>query len=57
MLNALFNCNAIGNIDRNTNHVTFKYRNQYAEFNPSQDIIVHYGLQRVLNLNRTQDIS
>jgi hypothetical protein len=54
ILNALFNCNAIGNIDRNTNHVTYKFRNQYAEFNPKQSIVVHYGLQRGLNLNRAK---
>lgn len=54
MLNALFDCNAIGNVEINSTHVTFKYRNQYAEFNPKQDIIVHYGLQKVLNLNRAQ---
>lgn len=54
ILNALFNCNAIGNIDRNTNHVTYKFRNQYAEFNPNQSIVVHYGLQKGLNLNRSK---
>jgi hypothetical protein len=55
MLNSLFDCNAIGNLDRNSNHVTFKYRNQYSQFNPSQLIVVHYGLQKALNLNRGCD--
>jgi hypothetical protein len=55
MLNALFDCNAIGNLDRNSNHITFKYRNQYSEFNPNQFIIVHYGLQKALRLDRAQN--
>ena len=50
LLNALFNCNAIGNIDKNTKFVTFKYRNPYAEYNPNHDILVHNGLQKALNL-------
>ena len=55
MLNSLFDCNAIGNFDRNSGHITFKYRNQYSQFNPNQLILVHYGLQRALNLNRAQE--
>ncbi|AKB26145.1 hypothetical protein MSMTP_2676 [Methanosarcina sp. MTP4] len=51
ILNFLFDSNAIGNIDKETNFVTFKYRNQYAEFNPNQNILVHYGLRKGLNLS------
>ena len=50
LIDALFNCNAIGNIDNVSNFVTFKYRNPYAEFNPNSDILVHNGLQKALNL-------
>ena len=50
LVNVLFNCNAIGNIDKSTNFVTFKYRNPYAEFNPNNDILIHNGLQKALNL-------
>ncbi|MDW7733625.1 MAG: hypothetical protein SCH66_14500 [Methanolobus sp.] len=47
---SLFNCNAIGNIAKNANFVTFKYRNSFAEFNPNDDILIHNGLQKGLNL-------
>lgn len=50
LINALYNCNAIGQIDNSTNYVTFKYRNPYAEYNPNNDILVHNGLQKALNL-------
>lgn len=46
----LFNCNAIGNIAKNSFYVTFKYRNGFAEFNPNDDILIHNGLQKGLNL-------
>lgn len=53
ILNFLFDSNAIGNIDKETNFVTFKYRNQHAEFNPNQNILVHYGLIKGLNLSNS----
>jgi energy-coupling factor transporter ATP-binding protein EcfA2 len=51
LINALFSCNAVGQIDNFTNFVVFKYRNPYAEYNPKNDILVHNGLQKALNLN------
>lgn len=51
LINALFNCNAVGQVDNSTNFVTFKYRNPYAEYNPNNDILVHNGLQKALNLS------
>jgi len=50
LLNALFNCNAVGQIDNFRHFVTFKYRNPDAEYNPNNDILVHNGLQKALNL-------
>ena len=50
LINALYNCNAIGQIDNYTNYVTFKYRNPFVEYNPNNDILVHNGLQKALNL-------
>ena len=50
LIKALYNCNAIGQIDNYTNYVTFKYRNPFAEYNPNNDILVHNGLQKALNL-------
>lgn len=51
LINALYNCNAIGQIDNYTNFVTFKYRNPFVEYNPNNDILVHNGLQKALNLS------
>lgn len=47
----LYNCNAIGNSDLNTNYMNWKYRNYYTSFSPDQMINVHGGLFKALNLH------
>jgi len=49
ILNALFDCNAIGNVIKEKNH-SWKYRNRYASFDPNERIIIHRGLRKGLNL-------
>ena len=49
ILNALFDCNAIGNVIKGKYH-SWKYRNRYASFDPNEQIIVHRGLRKGLNL-------
>ncbi len=49
ILNALFDCNAIGNVLKGTYH-SWKYRNRYASFDPNEQIVVHRGLRKGLNL-------
>lgn len=51
LLNALFDCNAIGNVKGYTKkYYSWKYRNRYDSFNPNEDIVVHRGLRKGLNL-------
>lgn len=51
LLNALFDCNAIGNVKGHAEkYYSWKYRNRYATFNPNEDIVVHRGLRKGLNL-------
>lgn len=53
-LERLFECSVIGTIRRGggdeTYHVTIRYRNPNAFFNPNDDIFVHRGLVKGLNL-------
>jgi hypothetical protein len=54
ILNVLFECSAIGNIvrwPRGGTHVTFKYQNRHASFNQMQQITIHRGLWKGLNLS------
>lgn len=48
ILDYLFNCSAIGNI--NEKYVTFKYRNRHVPINFNDEFIVHSGLRKGLNL-------
>ncbi|MGE4558310.1 MAG: hypothetical protein AB7D07_16020 [Desulfovibrionaceae bacterium] len=53
MCEALFNCSGIGNIQHRpvgTTFYTFKYRNRHSSFNENEDIILHKGLWKSLNL-------
>jgi hypothetical protein len=51
LLNALFDCNAIGTVKGNVKkYYSWKYRNRYASFSPNEDIVVHRGLRKGLNL-------
>lgn len=50
---ALFNCSALGNIQHRqggTTYYTFKYRNRHSSFNENEDIMLHKGLWKALNL-------
>ena len=53
ILNALFDCNAIGNLGKDSfgnRYYSWKYRNRYDSFDPKKDIVVHRGLRKGLNL-------
>ena len=53
IIRALFQCSAIGNLQRRpggTTHYTFKYRNRHSSYNEGEDIILHRGLWKALNL-------
>ena len=52
VLNALFNCSAIGNVKKTRDYgniYSMKYRNPYASFDPNEDIVIHFGLRKALN--------
>ena len=49
ILNQLFECNSIGNIDEN-NYMSFKCRNTHSFFMTDEFIIIHKGLWKALNL-------
>lgn len=49
ILDVLFNCSAIGNI--NDRYITFKYRNRHVAINFNEDYLVHKGLRKGLNLS------
>ncbi len=54
ILDALFNCSAIGNVVKSGNgneFFSFKYRNRHAFFTPNQEIILHTGLNKAMNIN------
>ncbi|MCF1467848.1 hypothetical protein GOZ89_12660 [Agrobacterium vitis] len=49
----LFNCSAIGNIQHNSGgntFYTFKFRNRHSSFNENEDVMLHRGLWKALNL-------
>ncbi|XOF34613.1 MAG: hypothetical protein ACL93V_04805 [Candidatus Electrothrix sp. YB6] len=48
VLNYLFDCSAIGNLDRN--YYCFKYRDRHTFFNPNERIIIHRGLWKALSI-------
>ncbi|WP_228391845.1 hypothetical protein, partial [Gluconobacter aidae] len=53
LCDALFNCSAIGNIQHRSGgktYYTFKYRNRHSSFNENEDIMLHRGLWKALNL-------
>ena len=52
VFNALFECSAIGNVEKQESRsiFSFKYRNRNASFNPSERIILHKGMWKSLNL-------
>ncbi len=53
ILEALFECSAIGNIQHRspgTTFYTFKYRNRHSSYNIQENIILHKGLWKAFNL-------
>ena len=56
IVRALFQCSALGNIQRRSGrqggntYYTFKYRNRHSSFNEREDIMLHRGLWKALNL-------
>ena len=53
IVHALFQCSAIGNVQRRpygTTHYTFKFRNRHSSYNEGERIILHRGLWKALNL-------
>ena len=49
ILPILFDCNAIGNVGQGGYH-SWKFRNKYASFNSNDEIEIHRGLRKGLNL-------
>lgn len=53
IVEALFQCSALGNIQHRpggTTFYTFKYRNRHSSFNENEDVMLHCGLWKALNL-------
>ena len=56
LVRALFQCSALGNIQRrsgpqgDTTFYTFKYRNRHSSFNEGEQLMLHRGLWKALNL-------
>ena len=56
LVRALFQCSALGNIQRrsgpqgDTRFYTFKYRNRHSSFNEGEQLMLHRGLWKALNL-------
>lgn len=53
IVEALFNCSALGNIQHRrggTTYYTFKYRNRHSSFNEGESIMLHRGLWKSLNV-------
>jgi hypothetical protein len=53
IVEALFQCSALGNIQHRPGgktYYTFKYRNRHSSFNYSENIMLHRGLWKALNL-------
>lgn len=53
ILDTLFNCSAIGNVANNggTEHFSFRYRNRHAFFKRDEQIILHTGLKKAMNIS------
>lgn len=55
VLKILFDCSAIGQLyryrDNDSRRVSFKYRNHNSTFAPNDDIMLHKGLYKALNVN------
>jgi hypothetical protein len=47
-LKYLFECSAIGNVDRN--YFTFRYRNRQSAFSPTKRIVLHFGMWKAFNV-------
>jgi len=47
---ALYECNAIGNFNRKSGRLNWKYRSTYSKFDPNYHIAVHNGLIYALNI-------
>lgn len=53
IVEALFNCSALGNIQHRqggTTFFTFRYRNRHSSFNEGESIMLHRGLWKSLNV-------
>jgi hypothetical protein len=52
ILDTLFQCSAIGNVKhiRERIYFSFKYRNRHSHFNPEDEIVVHRGLLKGMNI-------
>ena len=56
ILDTLFQCSAIGNVKQNgegRSFFSFKYRNRHSNFKPEEDIFIHRGLWKGMNLTWT----
>ena len=54
ILNILYECSAIGNVysyDGSNRRISFKYRNRFSSFDRRNDIILHRGFWKGLNVN------
>lgn len=49
---ALYDCSAIGNINRKNSRQNWKYKNRHSKFDPNQHITVHNGLLYALNIKK-----
>lgn len=50
MLELLFDCSAIGNVDPKSGHFWFKFRNRQSTINLDEALVLHFGLWKALNL-------
>ena len=53
IVDAFFQCSALGNIQHRRGgrtYYTFKYRNRHSAFNENEDIMLHRGLWKALNI-------
>jgi archaellum biogenesis ATPase FlaH len=49
---ALYECSAIGNLNRKNHRQNWKYKNRHSKFDPNQLITVHSGLLYALNIKK-----
>ena len=50
MIELLFECSAIGNVDPQTGYHWFKFRNRQSTVNLNETLVLHFGLLKALNL-------